>query len=198
MDAIAALLGRASVPARQLDEPAPAGADLDTILQAAVRAPDHGALRPWRFLLVRGPARARLGDVLAEAFARREPDADPALVERQRAKPLRSPLIVVVAARIDRLHPKVPEIEQLLSAGAAAQCMLLAAHALGYGAIWLTGDGAYDRSVADALGLALDERIVGFVYLGTPVGEPPRPQRPDPAGLLREWTEPQQPPEPEI
>jgi nitroreductase len=189
---------RASVPAKQLTDPAPDGSDLDTILEAAVRAPDHGTLRPWRFVLIRGPARERLGDVLAEAFRRREPEVDQALVERQRSKPLRSPLIVTVVAHVDRAHPKVPEIEQVLATGAAIENMLLAAHALGYGAIWLTGNGAYDRSVADALGLALDERIVGFVYLGTPSGEPPSPERPDPRSLSREWLEPAPPAEPDI
>lgn len=198
MDALQALLTRASVPAKQLTEPAPEGSDLDTILAAAVRAPDHGGLRPWRFLLIRGPARARLGDVLAEAFHHREPEAELALVERQRAKPLRAPLIVAVVAHVDRDHPKVPEIEQVLATGAAIENMLLAAHALGYGAIWLTGDGAYDRDVADALGLAHDERIVGFVYLGTASGELPNPERPDPGALSREWVEPVPPPEPEI
>jgi nitroreductase len=189
---------RVSVPAKQLTDPAPEGPDLDTILEAAVRAPDHGGLRPWRFVLIRGRARECLGDVLAEAFRRREPDADQALVERQRAKPLRSPLIVTVVAHVDRAHPKVPEIEQVLAAGAAIENMLVAAHALGYGAIWLTGDGAYDRAVADALGLGLDERIVGFVYLGSPSGESPHPERPDPRSLSREWVEPVPPPEPEI
>lgn len=198
MDALEALLTRVSVPARELTAPAPSGSDLDTILQAAVRAPDHGGLRPWRFVLVRGEARESLGDVLAEAFHRREPEATPDLVERQRAKPLRSPLIVIMVAHVDRLHPKVPEIEQVLAAGAAIENMLIAAHAMGYGAIWLTGDGAYDRSVAEELGLDLDERIVGFVYLGTPAGELPSPERPDPTRLCREWFEPAGPKETDI
>lgn len=190
MDALALLHDRASAAADTLDEPAPAGADLEAILRAGVAAPDHGALRPWRFVLVRGAARARLGDVFAEATRARTAEADAAEVERQRAKPLRAPLIIAVAARVDVDHPKIPAIEQILSAGAAAQQMQLAANALGYGSVWLTGPNAHDAHVAEALGLDLDDRVVAFLYMGTPRTPLRARQRPDPAGFVTEWHEP--------
>lgn len=190
MDALALLHDRASAAADTLDEPAPAGAELEAILRAGVAAPDHGALRPWRFVLVRGAARARLGEVFAEATRTRDPEADAAEVERQRAKPLRAPLVIAVAAHVDVDHPKIPAIEQILSAGAAAQQMQLAANALGYGSVWLTGPNAHDAHVAEALGLDLDDRVVAFLYMGTPRTPLRARQRPDPAGFVTEWHEP--------
>lgn len=190
MDALELLHKRASAAAERLDEPAPAGADLEAILRAGVAAPDHGALRPWRFVLVRGAARERLGEVFGEAARARDPACDEAEVARQRAKPLRAPLIVAVAARVDVDHPKIPAIEQILSAGAAAQQMQLAANALGYGSVWLTGPSASDAHVAEALGLDLDDRIVAFLYMGTPRTTIDPPPRPDPAGFVTEWRAP--------
>lgn len=190
MDALALLHDRTSAAADTLDEPAPAGADLEAILRAGVAAPDHGALRPWRFVLVRGAARARLGEVFAEATRARAPEADAAEVERQRAKPLRAPLVIAVAARVDVDHPKIPAIEQILSAGAAAQQMQLAANALGYGSVWLTGPNAHDAHVAEALGLDVDDRVVAFLYMGTPRTPLRARQRPDPAGFVTEWHKP--------
>lgn len=190
MDALELLHGRASAVADTLEAPAPAGADLDAILRAGVAAPDHGALRPWRFVLVRGAARARLGEVFAEAARARDPDLDEAALARLRAKPLRAPLLVAVVARIDPDNPKIPAIEQVLSAGAAAQQMQLAANALGYGSVWLTGASAYDAHVTEALGLEPEDRIVAFLYMGTP-GAPARtPRRPEPADFVTEWHEP--------
>lgn len=187
MNALEALQGRASMAA--LDEPAPTGEALQAMLRAATRAPDHGRMRPWRFFLVRGEARTRLGEVFAASLARRVPDAGPELLERERAKPLRAPLIVVVAA-----HPRprkgVPEIEQVLSAAAAAQSLLLAAHATGYGGIWRTGEPAYDDAVKAAFGLAPSDAIVGFLYLGTP-REAPQPHTADPDAFTSEWHGPE-------
>ena len=156
MDALEALLTRRS-PGR-LTDPAPDDAALKTMLDAAMRAPDHGRLRPWRFIVLRGEARARLGDLMAEAMRRREPDMpDPAL-EKERAKPLRAPLIVVVAASLVEGH-KIPAVEQLLAAGAAAQNLQLAAHALGFGTVWRTGAPAYDPYVKQSLGLDAADAI---------------------------------------
>lgn len=190
MSILELLHARASVPAVLLEEPAPEGADLQAILRAAVTAPDHGGLTPWRFLLIRGEARRRLGDVFAAALRKRNPDVSEAEVERQRAKPLRAPLIVVVVAAVQPDNPKVPATEQILSAGCAAQHMQLAANALGYGSIWLTGANAFDWNVNEALGLNFDDQIVSFLYLGTPRERPPAPARPDPARFVSEWTEP--------
>ena len=138
MDALEAVLTRHSVPPAFLAEPAPDDATLERILAAGASAPDHGRLRPWRFIVIRGPARARLGEVFAEALVRRQPDAPAPALEQERARPLRAPLLIVVGARLEPQHPKIPEIEQILSTAAAAQSILIAAHALGYGAKWLT------------------------------------------------------------
>lgn len=190
MDAISLLTGRRSIAPDALGEPAPSEADLDTILRSAVAAPDHGGLMPWRFILIRDDARRRLGEVFAEATRAREPAADAATLAKQASKPLRAPLIIAVAARIDEDNPKIPAVEQLLSAGAAAQQIQLAATALGYGAIWLTGANAHDSAVGEALGLDLDDRIVGLVHIGTPEATGPAPQRPDPWTFTTEWVEP--------
>lgn len=191
MDAISVLTGRHSIAADRLDEPAPSGSDLETILRSAVAAPDHGGLRPWRFVLIRGQARHRLGEVFAEATRAREPATDEKTLAAQAAKPLRAPLIIAVAARTDPDNPKIPALEQALSAGVAAQQMQLAANALGYGSIWLTGPNTYDSMVAEALGLDIDDRLVAFLYLGTARNGAPPAQRPDPWEFAREWSEPQ-------
>jgi nitroreductase len=164
MQAIEALLGRHS--ARSLAEPAPDEGALDLILSSAARAPDHGRLRPWRFVLVRGAARERFGDLLAEHLRRTHAHSSAETLQRERLKALRAPLIVVVAARCNPAV-KIPVIEQVLSAGAAAHAMMLAAFALGFNAMWKTGSAAYDATVKAALGLAADDALVGFMYIGT-------------------------------
>ncbi len=168
MDAIDALLGRNS--AGQLTDPAPRGEDLQTLFKAALRAPDHARLKPWRFLVIEGQGRAQLGEVFAQVALADNPALDREALDKLRAKPLRAPLIIVVIARLQQ-HPKVPEIEQTLSAGAAAHGILLAAHALGYAGIWRTGPMAFHPGVHRALGLQTEEKIVGFLYLGTRQGE---------------------------
>jgi nitroreductase len=183
MDAIEALSGRVS-PA-QLVEPGPDAAQLQTLLAAAARAPDHGRMQPWRFLLIEGEARARFGDVMAQSLRRREPDAPAGKLEAERKKPLRAPLVVVVAAALQK-NPKVPEIEQVVAAGAAAQNMLVAAHALGLGGFWRTGATAYDPEVKRALGLGSTDAIIGFIYLGS-VGVPGQATPTDVAAVTRRW-----------
>jgi len=164
MDALEALTTRKSVAL--LQEPAPSKDELDILLSAAVRAPDHCHLRPWRFLVIEGDSRRKLGDVFAEAQKIREPDSTEARQEKARGKPLRAPLIIVVVAKVQN-HPKVPHIEQVISAGAAAQNILLAAHAMGYAGIWRSGAPCFDEHVRRALGVTGDDQIVGFLYLGT-------------------------------
>jgi len=168
-------LQRQSTPAKALGEPAPDEKQLRQILKTALSAPDHGRLHPYRFISIRGDARHRLSEVFGEATLKREPDVDPAYLQKQKDKPLRSPLIVVVVASPIE-SPKIPEIEQILSAGAAAHNVLLAANALGFGSIWLTGANAYDEYVRAELGIEPGEYIIGFLYIGTPNIEfPPRP-----------------------
>ena len=168
-------LQRQSTPAQALGEPAPDEKQLRQILKTALSAPDHGRLHPYRFLSIRDEARNKLSEIFGAATQRREPDVDATYLRKQKEKPLRSPLIVVVIAQLID-SPKIPEIEQMLSAGAAAHNVLLAANALGFGSIWLTGANAYDAYVRDELGLEDNERIVGFIYIGTPtIDLPPRP-----------------------
>lgn len=192
MDAMEALLNRSSVPAKLLAEPAPSGAELEEILATAMRAPDHGALRPWRFLTIRGEARRKLGEVFAEALCRRDPLATEDMRQKELGRPLRSPLIIVVYAEIVENHPKVPRVEQIVAAAAAAQNMLLAAHAKGYGGIMLTGANAHDPHVKFALGINPAAEIVTFLYLGTPIEPPRQKPRVSPMGYTREWTGPVQ------
>jgi nitroreductase len=164
MQAIEALLTRRS--ARTLTGPAPDEGALSLIFEAASRAPDHGRLRPWRFIVIEGEGRERFGTLLAECLQRAHPGAAEEAVQRERQKAYRAPVIVVVAAVLDPAA-KIPAIEQILSAGAAAQNIMLAAFALGLNAMWKTGAAAYDESVKRALGLKADDAIVGFLYLGT-------------------------------
>ncbi len=181
-----ALNRRLSVPSRQLGEPGPSAAQLEAMLSAAIRVPDHGRLAPYRLVLVRGDARIRLGEALARIHAANEPDAPAAALDKDRTRFAAAPLVVGVVARTTAGH-KVPLQEQLLSAGCVAFNLLHAAQALGFGAQWLTGWAAYDADVARLLGLAGNERIVGFVHVGTilqPAGERPRPLLAD---LLSEW-----------
>jgi nitroreductase len=181
------LLERHSTPAKFLTEPAPDDAQLREILGLAMHAPDHGRLRPYRFITIRGEARHALAEVFAAAVQKRDPEVSQAYLKKQKNKPLRSPLIVVVVACLNE-NPKIPKIEQMLSAGAAAHSILLASKAMGYGSIWLTGDNAYDRSVCEPLGLDFNEKIVGFIYLGTETVAIPRLPKPDLGEKVSNWT----------
>lgn len=170
----------------KLRDPAPDEPTLRAILEAALRAPDHGLMRPWRLLLVRGAAREALGEVLCESLLRRKPGAAPEELDRERRKPLRAPLLVVVVAR-PRPDPKVPELEQLVSAGTLAHGLVLGAQAHGFAGMWRTGPAAYDPEVQRALGLEPGEQIAGFVYLGTPALPAPAIERPRYQDFVREW-----------
>jgi len=176
MQAIDALLRRYS--GRSLVEPAPDEAALGLMFESATRAPDHGRLRPWRFIVIRAEDRAAFGELLADHLRRTRASVSDEALERERRKAFRAPLIVVVAAVIT-LEGKIPPIEQTLSAGAAAQNMLHAAFALGFNAVWKTGGPAYDDGVKAALGLESKDAIVGFLYMGTDAegrGNLPRPE----------------------
>jgi nitroreductase len=184
MQAIDALLGRYS--ARSLTEPAPDEAALGLILGSAVRAPDHGRLRPWRFIVIRSDDRAAFGELLADHTRRTKPSVSNDALERERRKAFRAPLIVVVAAIVTP-EGKIPAIEQILSAGAAAQNMLHAAFALGFNAVWKTGGPAYDDLVKAALGLQAKDAIVGFMYMGTDAEAPSSLPRPDWREFVQTW-----------
>ncbi|MGQ4660079.1 nitroreductase family protein [Lysobacter sp. F6437] len=186
-DPLARLDARRSVPFLQLQAPGPDPATLLRLLGSAVRVPDHGKRVPFRFLSLRGEARRVFGERLAARHAEVDPDASPALLDKDRDRYLHAPLIVVAIARLGE-DAKIPEQERLLSAGCTCFALLQGAQALGFRGCWLTGWAAYDRGVADLLGLDADERVIGFIHLGTPKIEVPERDRPDPAELLREWT----------
>ena len=185
MDALELLLSRDS--AVRLQEPGPSSEELDTIFKSALRAPDHGLLRPWRFIVITKDKRERFGEVMAELLKLNKPDATPEMLAGQRQKALRSPVIVVAVARTIQTEKNIPAVEQLLSAGAATQNIMLATHALGYGAMWSTGWPAYDAKVKQALGLEPGDAIAGFIYIGTRTGGSKTIPRPVPADYVATW-----------
>lgn len=178
---------RRSVPSRQLGAPAPDDAALRELLGAAIRVPDHGKLEPFRLIRLQGESKLRFGERLAAIAIRNHPDFSEAKREKERLRYTFAPLVIVVVARIDP-HSKVPGIEQKFSAGCVAHNILLGAHALGYGAQWLTGWAAYDHEAATVLGLGEHEHVVGFMHIGTPQIDVPDRDRPALDSLLSTWT----------
>src|SRR6185369_5888350 len=176
-DALELLKTRRSIKPVELAGPAPSAAEIETLLTIASRVPDHGKLVPWRFIIFEGQAREAAGDVIAAAFCAKYPQAKPEHVAAERSRLVRAPLVIAVVSRAAP-HVKIPEWEQVLSAGAAAMSLVLAAHALGYAASWITQWYAYDRKVLDALGVAPEEKIAAFVHIGRPAQ--PGPDRPRP------------------
>ena len=184
MHALDLLLRRRSVLARNIGEPGPNDTELQKILSAAARVPDHGKLAPWRFIVIRGNARSRLGEVLVEATRRTKPEADPKHLATERERFLRTPLVVAVVSRVQL--GKIPEWEQVLSSGAVCQNLLNAVHALDYHGQWLTEWYAYDEFVLQALGVTDEERVAGFIYVGTGQVAPDERPRPNLADIVTE------------
>lgn len=180
------LLARRSVSANALTEPGPNAAELELILTAASRVPDHKKLVPWRFLLFQGEARAAFGKILAEVCAAEENDPGAFRLETEAQRFLRAPLVIAVISRVVK-NPAAPDWEQILSAGAACQNLILAATALGYGAQWITEWYGYSPGIRRALGLADNERVAGFVYIGTPKERPEERERPKLADIVAPW-----------
>jgi nitroreductase len=185
--ALAFLDARRSVPARQLGEPGPDDATVLRMLQSAVRVPDHGKRVPFRFLRIAGDARHALGEALAARTLRRDPGAGDSAIEKDRNRFAHAPLVIAVVAVFDEADDGIPAQERLLTAGSACFALLQAAQALGFGAVWLTGWPAYDADVQRLLGLNAQERIAGFIHIGTPKLEAPERERPDARGLLSDW-----------
>jgi nitroreductase len=176
-DVIDLLKTRRSVKPREMTLPGPSAAELETILTIGARVPDHGKLAPWRFIVFEGDARERAGEVIARVFAQKNPSALTAEIEIEKRRLTDAPLVIGVVS-FTRPHPKVPAWEQELSAGASAMNMVTAATALGYGACWLTGWFAFDRDVLEGFGLKADEKLAGFIHIGTP--SKPSTDRPRP------------------
>lgn len=176
-DALELLKTRRSPRIPDLAEPGPDDSELETLLTVASRVPDHGKLVPWRFLVLRKEGRAPLAQALAACFRKDHPEATEDQIAKEVSRYEQSPLIVGVISRAAP-HPKIPEWEQILSAGAVCMSLVIAAHALGYGANWVTGWAAYDRSCLDLLKVAPSERVAGFVHIGTPAAALEDRQRP--------------------
>jgi nitroreductase len=176
-DALELLKTRRSVKPAEMQGPPLSAEEVDTLLTIASRVPDHGKLVPWRFILFDGEARLAAGERIAQVFRTNHPEATADQVAFERMRLARAPLVVAVVSRAGA-HVKIPEWEQVLSAGAAAMNLVVAAHAMGLAANWITEWYSYDRKVLDALGLAPSERIAGFVHIGRPAQPPvdrPRP-----------------------
>ena len=182
-DALALLQQRRSTPAKCLTGPGPSSNELDTILKIAARAPDHRRVTPFRFIVFEGEARARFGAILRSVFVEDNPDGsdDKADIEAQRF--MRAPTVVAVVSSVDPNH-RTPEWEQVLTAGAVCQNMLLAACASGYAAQWITEWYAFDKRVLDRLELSGNERIAGYVYIGTAAADPKERARPDMGAIV--------------
>lgn len=170
----------------KLVEPAPSASELKDIFKAALRAPDHANLRPWKFITVAGKGLERLGQLFVQAQLQNGLQLDAEQQQKLAAKPLRAPLIVAVVASVTE-HPKVPDIEQIISASCAAQNILLAVESLGYGAIWRTGDLAYDDIVQDGLGLDANQMLLGFIYVGTKQGKVKKIPEHDLSQFVKAW-----------
>ena len=172
------LRSRRSGSAKTMKGPGPDRAQIDTLLACASRVPDHGKLAPWRFILFSGEARTRFGNVLAEAVRKSDPSVSDERVLQERNRFLRAPVVIGVVSKVRKGVP-IPEWEQVLSAGASCQTLLVAAHAMGFVANWITEWYAYDPHVRAHLQLAEEERMAGFIYIGHPAE--PLVDRPRPA-----------------
>ena len=188
MDPVELLLSRRSVVAANIVPPAPDPEALNTMLRIATRVPDHGKLAPWRIQILREDGQRRLGDLVARLFADANPTASEKQIAFERQRPQRAPLMLAVTAKLRPAH-KIPEMEQILSAGAVCYSLLVAAKALGYAAQWLTEWPAYRPEVVEALGHNPSiDRIVGFIYVGTAAAAPDERPRPALDEVVAEWT----------
>jgi nitroreductase len=183
------LARRRSVKPDKLVEPGPDAGQLDRILTIAARVPDHKKLAPWRFIVFAGDARAAFGDIMAAACEAEETEPPSRVrLDLERGRFLRAPLVVAVVSRIVP-HRSAPEWEQTLSAGAACYNLCLAANAMGFGTSWITEWVAYSPAIRTALALAENERIAGFIYIGTPAETPADRDRPALADIVSRWGE---------
>lgn len=184
MDALDALHNRVSIP--RVTGPAPTTEQREALFRAALRAPDHQRLRPWRFLTVEGTGLEQLGELFTAAELARVGDPTAETVLRAKQLPLRAPLLII-AISSPKHHAKVPELEQDMSCAVAVGNMLIAAHAMGLGAVWRTGELATDALVREGLGLTAQEKIVAFLYVGQPAREGRPVPELDSRDFVRRW-----------
>ena len=169
MDALEAIFTRYSCDTVKPD-PVPQEM-LEDVLAAAVQAPNHYHVRPWRFVVLQGQARERLGDLFGELFLEQHPSAPQSTINKERVKPLRAPVVIAVGVEPATDDPRAIEIENICAAAAAVENLLLAAHALGLGAKWRTGSLASETRVKTFLGLNPDQPLIAFIYLGFPAAD---------------------------
>lgn len=187
-DVLDFLLSRRSHPSITLSEPGPSENDLDTVLTAAARVPDHGKLAPWRFIIYRGEARQRIGDRLLSFAEEKEGPFEAQRREQELTRFTRAPVVVGVVSRA-AVHPKIPVWEQQLSAGAACMNLINAAGAAGFAAQWLTEWYSFDPDASRFLGCGDEERFAGFVHIGTPTQPPTERARPVLSDIRVDWSE---------
>jgi nitroreductase len=183
------LSSRISPPIHELKEPAPGDAEIEQMIRIATRVPDHGRLTPWRFILYRGDVRQKIGEQLADLADKREGPLSEGRRQQEMARFSRAPLVIGVVSS-PKEHPKIPQWEMFLSAGAAAMNLVLAANAFGYGANWITNWYSDTEEGRRILGLAPHERVVGFVHIGTFSGSVPERPRPDIAAIVSDYRGP--------
>jgi nitroreductase len=183
------MLARRSTPVKDLAEPAPSDKEIETILKVASRVPDHGRLRPWRFILYRGDARKQVGEALAARAMEREHNLPEARIEQERTRFSRAPLVIGVVC-VPKESPTIPEWEMFLSGGMAAMNLMIAANALGYGTNLITNWYSDDAEGRRILGLAPQERVVGFVHIGSFDGELLERPRPELDDIVSEYSGP--------
>ena len=183
------LSNRKSAPIGELGLPGPDDDDIQTMLQIASRVPDHGKLAPWRFILYRGEERRRIGELIADLAERQQGGLSDVARQKEQERFSRAPLVIGVI-NTPRAHPKIPDWEKFLSGAAAAMNLLLAANALGYGANWITNWYSDEPEGRRILGLAPDERVVGFVHIGSFEGEISERRRPDLDKLVSDYAGP--------
>jgi nitroreductase len=187
-DTIELLLKRRSTVAANLKDPGPDDEQLKTLLRIAARVHYHGKLAPWRFIIFQGGARADFGRMLAQVTKRNTPEITDERVELEATRFMRAPVIIAVISSSE-IHPKIPQWEQVLSAGAVCQNLLVAASAMGYAAQWITEWYAYDEGVRAPLKLAEDEKVAGFIYIGSSDEIPEDRRRPNLDELITYWSD---------
>lgn len=174
METLEAIQTRNSVPL--LTDPAPTSEEMSEVYKGALRAPDHARLRPWKFIEVRGDSRDKLAKIFIDTATALNSDLSENEISKLEKAPHRAPMVIILAANIKE-HPKVPEIEQIISLGAAAQNILLGIHEIGYSAVWRTGNMAFNPEITKFLGLEENFKIIGYLYVGTSTGkEKPIPE----------------------
>lgn len=177
------LESRRSTPAFQMIEPGPSRDEIMELLKIASRVPDHGKLAPWRFIVYSGAERERISLELAKVAMARNPDMAGDMVKVEKTRLTRAPVVVAVVS-CAAPHVKIPEWEQVLSAGAVCLTLSMAANSLGYASNWLTEWLAFDESVQGLLGVKPEEKVAGFIHIGTQQMHPGERARPDVAALV--------------